>query len=112
MRRLAIIGGGIAGLSAAWNASRSGLEDLEITLVEREDRLGGITVGSAVHVLPSGASSPTPGRVTEVASTGQFATWQAERAVGDHDRNTLRLRVDPQSDQSKLAPGLTVWLVR
>jgi HlyD family secretion protein len=77
----------------------------------REDHLGGITVGSAVSVLTSGASGPTPGRVTEVASTGQFATWQAERAVGDHDRNTLRLRVDPQGDRSKLAPGMTVWLV-
>ena len=78
----------------------------------REDRLGGITIGSAVKVLTSGASTPTPGRVTEVASTGQFATWQAERAVGDHDRNTLRLRIDPQGDLSKLQPGMTVWLVR
>jgi len=25
-----------------------------------------------------------------------FATWQAERVIGDHDRNTLRLRLDPQ----------------
>jgi HlyD family secretion protein len=78
----------------------------------REDRLGGITVGSTVNVLTSGASTSTPGRVTEVASTGQFATWQAERAVGDHDRNTLRLRIDPREDPSKLQPGMTVWLVR
>jgi HlyD family secretion protein len=78
----------------------------------REDRLGGITVGSAVNVLTSGATGSTPGRVSEVASTGQFATWQAERAVGDHDRNTLRLRVDPQADLSKLEPGMTAWLVR
>jgi len=77
----------------------------------REDRLRGITVGSEVNVLMSGASGSVRGRVTEVASTGLFATWQAERAVGDHDRNTLRLRVDPLADRSKLEPGMTVWLV-
>lgn len=40
MKRLLIIGGGIAGLSAAWAASRANAE-LEITLVERDERLGG-----------------------------------------------------------------------
>ena len=40
MKRLVIVGGGIAGLSAAWQASRSGNE-LAITLVERDERLGG-----------------------------------------------------------------------
>jgi len=40
---------------------------------------------------------------------GSFATWQAERAVGDHDRNTLRLRLDPQGDVSAFEPGMTVW---
>jgi GAF domain-containing protein len=43
---------------------------------------------------------------------GPFATWQAERAVGDHDRNTLRLRLDPKGDVTKFAPGMTVWLTR
>jgi HlyD family secretion protein len=43
---------------------------------------------------------------------GAFATWQAERAVGDHDRNTLRLRLDPQSNASELEPGMTVWVFR
>ena len=40
MKRLAIVGGGIAGLSAAWEASRAGA-DLEITLIERDELLGG-----------------------------------------------------------------------
>src|SRR5262249_52222023 len=52
----------------------------------REDRLAGLTIGRAVDVLPAGASVPLPGRVTELSPVGQFATWQAERAVGDHDR--------------------------
>jgi HlyD family secretion protein len=78
----------------------------------REDRLAGITVGSAVDVRIAGSSAATPASVTEVAALGQFATWQAERAVGDHDRNTVRLRVEPQGDLSKLEPGMTVWLAR
>jgi HlyD family secretion protein len=43
---------------------------------------------------------------------GSFATWQAERAVGDHDRSTLRLRLDPQGDAAVLQPGMTFWLNR
>ena len=78
----------------------------------REDRLGGITVGSAVEVQVAGESARLPGVVTELSSIGQFATWQAERAVGDHDRNTLRLRVELRADASKVEPGMTVWLVR
>jgi len=43
---------------------------------------------------------------------GSFAVWQAERAVGDHDRNTVRLRVEPTAKLDRLEPGMTVWLVR
>ena len=55
---------------------------------------------------------PTPALVTELAPLGSFATWQAERAIGDHDRNTLRLRLDPQGDPTGLEPGMTVWINR
>ena len=48
----------------------------------------------------------------ELVPLGPFATWQAERAVGDHDRNTLRLRLDPQGDATGLESGMTVWLPR
>jgi HlyD family secretion protein len=54
----------------------------------------------------------TPAVVTELVPLGQFATWQAERAIGDHDRNTLRLRLDSQGDQTGFEPGMTVWLMR
>jgi HlyD family secretion protein len=30
--------------------------------------------------------------------------------IGDHDRNTLRLRLDPESGLSGLEPGMTVWI--
>jgi HlyD family secretion protein len=43
---------------------------------------------------------------------GQFATWQAERAVGDHDLNTLRLRLDPLENDPELKPGMTVSFPR
>ena len=42
-------------------------------------------------------------------SPGSFVTWQAERAMGDHDRNTLRLRLDVEGDATKFEPGITVW---
>ena len=78
----------------------------------REDRMDGVTIGSTVDVQVAGHSASVPGVVTEIAAIGQFATWQAERAVGDHDRNTLRVRVEPRADVSKLEPGMTVWLAR
>jgi HlyD family secretion protein len=76
----------------------------------REDLLHGLTVGSTVDVARFGVTATMPAVVTELQSIGAFATWQAERAVGDHDRNSLRLRLDPQCDSSGLEPGMTVWL--
>lgn len=76
----------------------------------REDLLHGLTVGSAVNVWRSGAAEKTPTLVTELRPLGTFATWQAERAVGDHDRNTLRLRLDLQGDPTGFEPGMSVWL--
>jgi HlyD family secretion protein len=78
----------------------------------REDLLGGVTVGSAVQVAHPGARGTTPAVVTEMRPLGTFATWQADRAVDDHDRNTLRLRVDLKGDLSGLEPGMTVWIAR
>jgi HlyD family secretion protein len=78
----------------------------------REDLLHGLTVGGSVDVGRAGASGPTPAVVTELVPLGPFATWQAERAIGDHDRNTLRLRLDPQGDATAFEPGMTVWLIR
>jgi HlyD family secretion protein len=78
----------------------------------REDFLRGLTVGTTVEVARAGTGETIPAVVTELRPLGAFATWQAERAVGDHDRNTLRLRLDPQGDVSGLKPGMTVWLSR
>jgi len=74
--------------------------------------LHGITVGTTVDVARPGASQATPAVVTELVPLGAFATWQAERAIGDHDRNTLRLRLDLRGDHTGFEPGATVWLNR
>jgi HlyD family secretion protein len=78
----------------------------------REDLLHGLTLGSAVEIARPGVRETMSAVVTELLPLGAFATWQAERAVGDHDRNTLRLRLDPQGNPSGLEPGMTVWLKR
>jgi HlyD family secretion protein len=78
----------------------------------REDLLHGLTVGSKVDVEWAGRRERTPAVVTELMPLGSFATWQAERAIGDHDRSTLRLRLDPLGDPVALEPGMTVWLNR
>src|SRR6202040_209799 len=76
----------------------------------REDLLGGLTMGTTVSVMRNGASDAIKAVVTELRPLGTFATWQAERVIGDHDRNTLRLRLDPQGEPAGLEPGMTVWI--
>ena len=78
----------------------------------REDMLQGIAVGKTVNVRVAGTDAATPALVTQIMPLGSFATWQAERAIGDHDRNTLRLRADPQGDANRFEPGKTIWIVR
>jgi pyruvate/2-oxoglutarate dehydrogenase complex dihydrolipoamide acyltransferase (E2) component len=78
----------------------------------REDHLHGLTVGTRLGAARAGAPGPVPALVTELVPLGPFATWQAERAIGDHDRNTVRLRLDPQGNATGFDPGVTVWIVR
>ena len=76
----------------------------------REDHLGDLTMGKTVSVMRNGADGVIKSVITEQRPLGIFATWQAERVIGDHDRNTLRLRLDPQGDSAGLEPGMTVWI--
>jgi len=78
----------------------------------REDYLRGLAIGETVDVASSSGASAIKGLVTELRPLGVFATWQAERVIGDHDRNTLRLRLDPQGDPAGIEPGMTVWIER
>jgi HlyD family secretion protein len=83
--------------------------DYWFSFVLREDRLQGVTVG-AVLELATPKGEPFDARVSEVRGLGEFATWRAARAVGDHDLNSFAVRADPLSQQSGLAPGMTVWI--
>ncbi|WFU70569.1 HlyD family efflux transporter periplasmic adaptor subunit [Bradyrhizobium sp. CB2312] len=78
----------------------------------REDHLGRVAMGSTVNVARTGSNAATTAVVTELRPLGVFATWQAERVIGDHDRNTLRLRLDPARETADLEPGMTVWIAR
>jgi HlyD family secretion protein len=78
----------------------------------REDRIHGLSVGDTIGVARLGVKATISARVTELMPLGQFATWQAERAVGDHDLNTLRLRLDPIENEPELKPGMTVSFAR
>ena len=81
------------------------------TFTVREDRLRGITIGSKEKIMTA-AGDALEGRVTELRPLGEFATWRAARAVGDHDLNSFLLRVDPLAAAPELQPGMTVWLER
>lgn len=76
----------------------------------REDHLSGFTIGRTVSVMRNGADGAINAVITELRPIGTFATWQAERVIGDHDRNTLRLRLDPKAEPAGLEPGVTVWI--
>jgi HlyD family secretion protein len=78
----------------------------------REDFLHGLSVGTKIDVLSQGTPEASPAIVTELTPLGSFATWQAERAVGDHDLSTVHLSIDPVDGRNKLEPGMTVWVER
>jgi len=75
----------------------------------REDALGRLTVGSSVD-LAMADGRKIAARLTDLRPLGEFATWRAARAVGDHDLNSFRLRLDPVLPVEGLRPGMTVWL--
>ena len=76
----------------------------------REDHLNRLAMGETASVMRNGADGAIKAVITELRPLGTFATWQAERVIGDHDRNTLRLRLDPEGEPAGLEPGMTVWI--
>jgi len=75
----------------------------------REDDLHEMTVGSVVRLTVQDGQH-TDARVTELRPLGEFATWRAARAVGDHDLNSFRLRLEPSGAVEGVEAGMTVWL--
>jgi HlyD family secretion protein len=76
----------------------------------REDALGRLSVGSQVPVHLPGAAEPMVATLSELRNWGEFATWRAARATGDHDLNVLFLRLDPVRPFPPIEPGRTVLL--
>jgi multidrug resistance efflux pump len=76
----------------------------------REDQLQGLQVGSNLTLTDAGAKMNIAARVTELRRLGDFATWRAARAVGDHDLNTFFIRADATQEGLELEPGVTVWM--
>jgi hypothetical protein len=79
------------------------------TFAVREDFLKGTTIGSSVRFFHAKGNT-IEARVTELRPLGEFATWRAARAVGDHDLNSFLVRADPLGANEELQPGMTVWL--
>jgi HlyD family secretion protein len=76
----------------------------------REDELRGIGIGAPLILTEAGTGRQIPARVSEIRRLGDFATWRAARAIGDHDLNTFAIRVDPVGEVDGLEPGMTVWI--
>jgi HlyD family secretion protein len=76
----------------------------------REDALRGLDIGTPLMLTASGNGGLIPAKVTELRRLGDFATWRAARAVGDHDLNTFAVRADPSAPIDGLEPGMTVWI--
>src|SRR3981189_2170046 len=76
----------------------------------REDHLNRLSMGETASVMRNGAAGAIKAGITELRPLGTFATWPAERVIGDHDRNTLRLRLAPGGETAGLQPGKTVWI--
>ena len=79
------------------------------TFTVREDFLNGLTIGSPVRLLTAKGNT-IEARVTELRPLGEFATWRAARAVGDHDLSSFLVRADPLEANEELQPGMTVWI--
>ena len=75
----------------------------------REDALNGLAIGSVVPVHTSAQAEPIGAKLVEMRNWGEFAVWRAARATGDHDLNTLFLRLDPVTAAARPAAGETVW---
>lgn len=76
----------------------------------REDQLRGLGIGSQMTLVDGKDNKQITAHITEMRRLGDFATWRAARAVGDHDLNTFFIRADATRSGDGLEPGITVWI--
>jgi HlyD family secretion protein len=70
-----------------------------------EDQLRGLELGAALTLTGPASGWTIPARVMELRRLGDFATWRAAQAGGDHDLNGFALRADPNGDVAGLEPA-------
>jgi HlyD family secretion protein len=78
----------------------------------REDALHGLAIGSVVPVHTTAQAEPISAKLVEMRNWGEFAVWRAARATGDHDLNTLFLRLDPVTAAAKRPPARRYGSIR
>jgi HlyD family secretion protein len=76
----------------------------------REDELRGLGIGTPLVLVEGVGGKHVSAKISEMRRLGDFATWRAARAVGDHDLNTFLVRADPVDTVEGLEPGVTVWI--
>ena len=76
----------------------------------REDQLHGLGIGSMLTLIDGLDGQHIAAQISEMRRLGDFATWRAARAVGDHDLNTFSIRADAPAGAAPLPPGVTVWI--
>ena len=75
----------------------------------REDRLRGL--GARLQAESDARyGRDNRGRGHRNAPAWRVRDWRAARAVGDHDLNSLLVRVDPIAPVPTMQPGMTAWL--
>ena len=83
---------------------------LACRLTTREDQFGDLRSGSRLELLPANGDGRIEAPIAEIIPRGEFATWRASRAVGDHDLDIFLVRADPVGPVLDLQPGMSVWL--
>jgi hypothetical protein len=89
----------VAGERTLWTGGHQSAEPATGAVIEkagdqwlsfnvREEFLHGLAVGATAKIMHSGATEATPALTSELLPLEPFATWQVERAIGDHDRNS------------------------
>ena len=94
MKRIAVLGGGISGLSAAWNLARKGLANvggghgqLEVALFEATNRVGGWVKserseeGAVFELGPRSLRTAGVVGKTTLELVGMCASWYSASAV-------------------------------
>jgi HlyD family secretion protein len=76
----------------------------------REDQLRSLSTGTQLTLVNGKDNQRISAQVSEMRRLGDFATWRAARAIGDHDLNTFFIRAGGAGNVGNLEPGVTVWI--